>query len=128
MAIASGQRLTALLLLVSLLLVPISPLLRAQSGSPSEVCQCCRRKDHKDCRMSHPPPTGGPSWDAAPDCGSGCRQQPATVVSILLSLEPQAAGAPRLRPRIVAFDLARHSHQANISPFAWRYQRPPPLP
>jgi hypothetical protein len=125
MASFGGRRWTAVLLLVSLLLIPISPLLSASSGGGADACACCRRKDHRNCGMSHSMPVDGPAWDATPKCGLGCRLLPALLTSFLF-LRPEAAGLARLQPGTSKHDLKFSSHRAQTARFAWRYQRPPP--
>lgn len=126
-SLAVGQRLTAALLLVSLLLVPIAPLLSAPSDCCARVCACCRRKDHRNYGMSQVMPADGPAWDATPQCGCGC-QQLLTFLSSFPSVTPRASGAVRLHPAMLQLAAEFPPRRAQASLFAWRHQRPPPLP
>jgi hypothetical protein len=121
----AGQRLTALLLLVVSLLLPLAPLLQAR-GTAAEACSCCRRKGNDACRRSHAMPASRPSWNASPDCARGC-EQPVGLASSAPFLSPEAVRAAGLLSRIVGVPAAIPSYRATPSYAAWRYQRPPPL-
>ena len=106
--------------LVSALLLPIAPvLLQAYGGgSRSEVCKCCRRKDHRGCHMSDAAAsTGGPSWSASSSCESGCGQQGFLAFSPSF-LAPQKTRVPRAAPRVSGVDVTCRSH-ASTSYAAW---------
>lgn len=128
---AVGQRwrrnVTAALLLVLLLLIPVVPLLSASSNCSTQVCACCRRKDHRNCGMGGAMSADGPAWDATPQCGCGC-QQLLTFLSSLQSLTPNAPGAVPLCPAIFHLAAEFPPRRTQASLFAWRHQRPPPLP
>ena len=122
------QRFTAALLLVSLLLIPIAPLLSASARDCSaQVCACCRRKGHHNCGMLHSLPMDGPAWNAVPQCGCGWRQL-LTFLSPFPSTTPKLSGAMPLSPAIFQPAGAFPPRCAQASLLAWRHQRPPPLP
>jgi hypothetical protein len=125
MARVAGQRLTALLLLVVSLLLPVAPLLQAR-GTAAEVCSCCRRKGNDACRRSHAMPASGPSWNASPDCARGC-EQPVGLAFSAPFLAPQAVPAGSLLPHFAGLSAAIPVYRFTTSYAAWRYQRPPPL-
>jgi hypothetical protein len=125
MARVAGQRLTALLLLVVSLLLPVAPLLQAR-GTTAERCQCCRLKGNDACRRSHTMPSSGPSWNASPDCARGCAQPLGLTFSAPL-LARQAVQAVSLLPHFAGLSAAIPVYRFTTSYAAWRYQRPPPL-
>ena len=125
MARVVGQRMTALLLLVVSLLLPVTPLLQA-GNTAAEVCQCCKRKGHDACRRSHAMPSSGPSWNASPDCARGCGQ----LVGLAFTapfLSPGAVRVDGLLPQSAETFAASPVYRPTTSYAAWRYQRPPPL-
>jgi hypothetical protein len=121
-----GQRLIAVVLLVASLLLPIAPLLNASQGSLAEACRCCRRKDHRDCHMSHTEAFGGQARVGSANCRSGC-QQPGDFGAPASSLVPDNAGVAYPPDPLGGLGFSTDSYRAVLSYSAWRYQRPPPL-
>jgi len=122
----AGQRLTALLLLVVSLLLPVAPLLAASVRSAAEVCQCCRRKGHDACRRLQAAPASGSSWNASPDCARGCGQ-PVGVASTTPFLSPETVQSTGVLPQIDGLPATIPPYRFSTAYAAWRYQRPPPL-
>ena len=122
----ASQRMTALLLLVVSLVLPVAPLLQAGSTA-TKVCQCCRRKCRDACRRSHAMPASGPGWNASPYCARGCGQ-PACLAFSPQFLSPGGVQAGGLLPQRGGLSAAIPVYRFFTSYAAWRYQRPPPLP
>jgi hypothetical protein len=119
----TGQRVIALLLLVSSLLLPMTPLLAAAGSSIEYSHACCRRKGVRCCPKSSV--SSGRFWNAAPSCGSQCARLAGEVPSIVAAVAPfEGARRPALAESIAALYLA---DGASACP-AWLYQRPPPPP
>src|SRR5215468_8446825 len=123
----AGQRLIAVLLLVSSLLSPIAALLQAATEGFAEVCKCCRHTGTRcSCWHSRKETSRGPSWTAAKNCGDECGQAGGLITCTSFLAPPTALCAPLIPPRITVLGKASPSHRGNPSYFSWRYQRPPP--
>lgn len=121
----TGRGLTAVLLLVLCLPVPLANLLQASAAASPEVCQCCRRKGHHDCRKTAGS-SSEPSWSASPMCEYGC-SHPGSLTSSGPLFAREGAGPAAQLPQIAVSLAALSSLRRAIYHSAWRFQRPPPL-
>ena len=123
---AFGHKLTALLLLVLSLLLPVAPLLQASLASKAESCQCCRRTGAtRYSQKPHRHSTAGPSWNAAIECASGCAQR--AVVPSLSFLVVESDSTTAAQPAIADLIEASCLHRAHFWVSTSLHQRPPPL-
>ena len=90
-----GQRVTALMLLVLFVLLPVTPLFAAPGSSTERSHACCRRKSAPCCPKSSA--SSGRFWNAAPSCGTHCAQ-PAGEASFFLGAMAPSEAAPLPAP------------------------------
>jgi hypothetical protein len=118
----TGQRATALLLLVSSLLLPMTPLLVAAGSSTEYSHACCRRKGVSCCPKSSA--LAGRFWNAAPTCGTHCAQPAGEASPMAAVVDPSEAAAPFPIP--AESTAALYLASATSACPAWLFQRPPP--
>jgi hypothetical protein len=120
-----GHKLTALLLLLCSLLLPIVPLIGATVRSRAEACACCRRHGAIKCSHGSHDDSGTPSWQATMACASGGAIRGVVPSPWFLVVGRQSAAGvlPAVTESITAF----RSPWAKSAYSAYLYQRPPPL-
>jgi hypothetical protein len=118
-----GQRVTALMLLVLSVLLPVTSLFAAPGSSTERSHACCRRKGASCCPKFSV--SSGRFWNAPPSCGTHCAQSAGKPSSMVAATAPSEAAAPFPAPAESTATLYL-ADAASACP-AWQYQRPPPL-